>query len=672
VERNRPPCEPASRTRAQGRSRANLRPGPWIRRLALSAILLCAIAAFAASDSPAPAVDQPSPTGNSALWSSPADTPVTPGASAQAQALLAFFNDTYGKKIISGQQDGAAWENQAEFEMDYIRKTTGRLPALRSFDMAGFTPSPAPRAREPRPVVTRRAMDWYLNQNGIAAFCWHWHAPLGAGNIYVTNTPFDIRLAVKEGTPEHAAVLRDLDVIAAELKKLQDAGVPVLWRPLHEANGRWFWWGAHGPQPYRELWRLMFDRFTRYHKLNNLLWVFSPGASTDLAEWYPGDAYVDIFGQDHYPMDGNNGPAKDVFDQLAAFLHGNKLLALSENGPIPAPDRLVSEKAPWLFFVTWSGSILREKNSDAQLKEAFHHPHVLNLGDLPDLKAYPFRPAGEAAKLAFTFPPAELAVGSPGRQPVLVAVQDAQGRTIRDGKFEVTLALENHPPNAMLNGTLTVSTINGVAAFPDLSVSQAGCGYTLKAAARQLAGATSPPFEVGPGAGMLREWWTGVSGSQVRDLTHHPAFAAAPAGREMLGAAVELPCLLRTNFGERLRGILSPPLTGAYRFQLVSDGTSELWLSSDQTPGRKARIAEITDKTPYSKWPHSHEVWSAPIHLEAGRQYYMEVLHQQAGGCSQLWAGWRRPDALVQQPIPAAHFSCPPPERLAAAQATAE
>jgi hypothetical protein len=589
----------------------------------------------------------------------PSDTPVTPGASPQVQSLLAYFNDTYGKKIISGQQDGAVWEKQPEFEFDLIKKITGKVPAIRAFEMAPFTPPPAAGADSHRPIVTRRAIDWYQNQHGIVALCWHWHAPTGPGGIYIEDTPFDIRQAVIEGTPEHTAVLRDLDAIAGELKQLQDAGVPVLWRPLHEANGRWFWWGAHGPQPFKQFWHLMYERFTGYHKLNNLIWVFSPGSATDLAEWYPGDPYVDIIGQDHYPMDGNNGPAKDVFDQLVAFGHGNKLIGLSENGPIPAPDRLVSEKAGWLFFVTWSGRTLTQKNSNDELAQAFNHPYVVNLGDLPDLKHYPFHPAGEAVKLGFAVAPEELAVGSPGRQPVIVAVQDAQGRTVRAGSFDVNLALEAHPDGGILAPNPATMSTNGLAMFSNLKISKAGQGYAVKATAKNLVAAISPPFEVGPGTGLLREWWTGISGSRIGDLTNHPGFGTAPAGREVLGAAFEVPCILRTNFGERIRGAVSPPVTGSYRFEIVSDGASELWLSSDATPGRKTKIAEITGQTPYSKWPHSHEAWSAPVSLEASRQYYIEALHQQAGGFGQLWVSWLRPDGLFQQPIPGARFSRP-------------
>lgn len=322
------------------------------------------------------------------------DTPVTPGASARAQGLLAYLGDIYGKKILSGQQDGAEWEGQPEHELNLLRQTTGKLPVIRAFEMGNYTLPVA--ARRVKLMVIPRASDWYTKSNGIVALCWHWRTPTTHRGIYVEETAFDLRKGLKEGTREHAAVISDLDTMAGELKRLRDAGVPVLWRPLHEANGRWFWWGAQGPQACRQLWRLMFKRFTQYHKLNNLIWVFSPGSATDLAEWYPGDAYVDIIGQDHYPPDGNRAPAKDVFEQLVAFGRGNKLVGFTENGPIPDVDRLVSERAGWLSFVNWSGRTLPQFNSEEQLRAGYNHPYVLTLGQLPDLKKHPF--PGQASR----------------------------------------------------------------------------------------------------------------------------------------------------------------------------------------------------------------------------------------------------------------------------------
>jgi hypothetical protein len=113
----------------------------------------------------------------------------------------------------------------------------------------------------------------------------------------------------------------------------------------------------------------------------------------------------------------------------------------------------------------------------------------------------------------------------------------------------------------------------------------------------------------------------------------------------------------RTNFVERFRGGISAPRPGEYVFELVSDGVSELWLSPDRSPKKKVKIAEITGTTPYSKWPHSHEAWSAPVKLEANQQYYLEIWHLQKGGLGQLWVSWRRPDGIFEQPIPGAMLS---------------
>ena len=584
------------------------------------------------------------------------DTPMTPNASPEVQSLMAYFADIYGKHILSGQQEGWRGTNALGFELTHITNTTGRLPAVLGLDLAGVTRTEGSPGRRWRHAAAEHAIDWYVNRHGVVTLCWHWAAPLGERAIYAKDTQFDLKRALADGTEEHAAVLRDLDAVAAELKLLQDARVPVLWRPLHEANGRWFWWGGHGPEPCKRLWRLMFDRFTGQHRLNNLIWVFSPGASTDLADWYPGDEYVDIIGQDHYPMDGNNGPAKDVFDELVTFGRGTKLVALSENGPIPDPERVVSEQAGWLFFGTWSGRTLTERNSNEQLIKAYHHPHVLNLGDLPDLKGYPFKPSGKAVKVGFPAPPDDLAIGSPGRQPVTVAVQDAAGRTVRTGQYAVTLALGSPADRGKLDGTLTASTVNGIATFADLRIARPGSGYTLTASASGLAGAASPAFSVGPGAGVLREWWIGQAGKSIEELAD---LADPPVGREILGKAFEVPVSTVTNFSARFRGFLLPPLTGSYVFWVASEVASELWLSTNQTTAAKVRIAAVTNHTPYVKWPHTHEVQSVPVTLVAGQPYYLEVLQKPGAGATQLCLRWRLPNGIEQRPIPGARLAPP-------------
>lgn len=584
------------------------------------------------------------------------DTPVTPGASPEVKSLLAYFSDIYGKRILSGQQEGRRGTNELGYELNYIRNTTGKLPALLSLDFSSCTEQAPHPDREPH--AAESAIDWYNHRGGIVAFCWHWYAPLGEAAFYTKDTKFDISRGVTEGTPEYAALIRDLDVVAGELKLLRDAHVPVLWRPLHEVNGRWFWWGAHGPGPYQKLWRLMFKRFTYQDGLTNLLWVFSPGAETDLADWYPGDEYVDLIGQDHYPMDGNRDPAKDVFDELVALGRGHKLVGLSENGPIPDIDQVVRQKAGWLFFTTWSGRVLTQSNTKEQLRDVFNHPYVLNLDDLPDLKTYPFEAAGPAITLAFTAPPGEVAVEGFRRMPVVVAVQDRNGRTIRTGSHTVSIALRKNPSHGTLTGTRTGTTVNGVANFPDLKLDQPGEGYTFIATSPGLRRAISSPFQVGPGTGILREWWADARGEHSAAPENSPM----QTRREILTKALEVPVQSVTNYEARLRGELLPPLSGSYVFWIDSLATSELWVGTNSTPASKVKIAAVTYQTPYTKWPHVNESESVPVHLEGGKRYYVEVLQHQKAGSAQLAVRWRLPNGVEERPIPGFRIALPDPD----------
>lgn len=572
-----------------------------------------------------------------------ADTPVTPNASPEAQALLSYLHDVSGKKMLSGQQEGWRGTNELGFELKHIQQHTGKLPAILGLDAHGMQPGRRNRLPDGRSPVVNTAIDWVSNRNGIVTFCWHWNAPVGKQAFYTKETDFDAARAVMPSTPEYEGVLRDMDTVAEQLKLLQAARVPVLWRPLHEANGRWFWWGAAGPEACVKLWRLMYDRFTRQHGLTNLIWVFSPGASIDLAAWYPGDAYVDLIGQDHYPMDGNHGAAKEIYDELVALGGGTKLVGMSENGPIPAPAAVAKEKVSWLFFVTWSGKELTNYNSPEELKEFYGHPSVASLDDLPKLNSYSFERAGAATKLAFAAAPGDFGIGSPERRAVAVLVQDKDGRTVRAGSFEVTLSGET----ALWKRSVTVATVNGVATFPELAFDRSAKNCSLTATAPSLRKATSAKFSVGPGSGLVRETWTGSPD------------AASPKDREIVRKAFEVPVRMGTNFQSRFTAQLIPPQTGEYQFWIANDDRSELWLSTDATPTNKVKLAEVNGNTPYAKWPHTKEAASALVKLEAGKHYHLEVVQKQHAGSTHLSVRWRLPDGTAEKPIPAARLALP-------------
>lgn len=581
-------------------------------------------------------------SGSQVIQAFEAETPVTPGSSKEARALLNYFASIYGKKVIAGQHDGWRFTNGLSEELNYITNTTGKLPALLEMDVSGYTAPNHDRHHR----LMRHALDWAQDHHGIVGFCWHWRAPMAEPAFYTKETHFDITRAVAPGTPEYEATERDLDTIASELQILCDAQVPVLWRPLHEANGRWFWWGAGGPEPFKKLWRMEFENFTVKHHLNNLIWVFSPGAETDLADWYPGDAYVDIIGQDHYPLDGNHNSAKDVFDELTKMTRGQKLIALGENGPIPDPSLMTKDLAGWLYFTTWSGSILFDKTTPEQLSDYYNNPRVVSLADLPDLKPYQTGPAGKADQLHFCGAPGDVAIGGNWRMPVTLTVEDENGKAIRDGVFPVTLAL-NQSRGERLRGTVTVNTINGVASFPDIGINEAG-SFQLVATANGLRPAISAPFNSGPGNGLLRQWWIG-----------QPESADGMDKSEILGKALETPVDLETNFAACITGRVIAPQTGPYQFWVAGGGNAELWLGTNELAAGKVWVCTLTGATPYQKWPHASEAESKVVTLSAGKEYFFEIQQRQPNGSTQLHVRWRLPDGSEERPIPAFRFIHP-------------
>lgn len=209
----------------------------------------------------------------------------------------------------------------------------------------------------------------------------------------------------------------------------------------------------------------------------------------------------------------------------------------------------------------------------------------------------------------------------------------------------MNLALEKKGSTA-LSGTLTAKTVNGIATFNDVRINEAGDGFRFVAAAAELKGATSAPFRVGPGDGLLREWWQGRTD-----------FSTQPDGAEIIGKAVECPVTMATNFSSRITAEIIPPQSGIYKFWLAGAGETQLWLGADASPSSKVEIAAVTRATPYSKWPHASEAASESLPLKAGTKYYFEIRQTQNNGPTQLHVRWRLPDGTEERPIPGFRFA---------------
>jgi hypothetical protein len=153
----------------------------------------------------------------------------------------------------------------------------------------------------------------------------------------------------------------------------------------------------------------------------------------------------------------------------------------------------------------------------------------------------------------------------------------------------------------------------------------------------------------------LREWWTGVSGTAVSNLTSNVNYPYNPTGRE-LGHSFEGPTNWADNYGTRIRGYLNPITSGSYTFWIASDDSSELWLSTDADPSHKSRIAYVSGYTSEYQWNKYTSQQSSAISLVAGQSYYIEALHKEGTGGDSIAVAWQGP-GIIRQAITGAYLS---------------
>jgi hypothetical protein len=151
---------------------------------------------------------------------------------------------------------------------------------------------------------------------------------------------------------------------------------------------------------------------------------------------------------------------------------------------------------------------------------------------------------------------------------------------------------------------------------------------------------------------IMREYWTGIQGNNVSDIpTDTP-----PDGTSVL-TIFEGPTNWGTNYGARIRGYICPPASGIYRFWISSNDQSELWLSTDDDPAHKTRIAYLERATGYRQWSTFSTQQSGGISLVQGKRYYIEALHKQGIGTDHVSVGWQLPDGTMERPISGSRLS---------------
>lgn len=279
-----------------------------------------------------------------------------------------YICEMYGNKMLSCQQE-STWMDSPDYEMNYIEKTTGKLPAMRGLDfMNGDFEG-----------VVQRSKEWW-KKGGLVTICWHTGVN-GAGYQESLGDNPDFNKILTEGTDDYNAMIENWDKAANALLELQEAGIPVLWRPFHEFDGQWFWWGKGGNENFVKLWQMMYDRFTNKFGLNNLIWVL--GYSGEVKEgWYPGDDYCDIIGSDTY----DNSTNANAWKKLEA-IGTDKPLAFHECGNLPRFTGFVNDECMWSWFMIWHTDYIKGNNVK-NLTDIYNREEVITLDELPVMAEY--------------------------------------------------------------------------------------------------------------------------------------------------------------------------------------------------------------------------------------------------------------------------------------------
>ncbi len=340
---------------------------------------------------------------SSLFGSDDAIEPVTPNASPQAKALLQLLYSISGKHTMTGQHN---YPNTKDASTQQAAKHSGKTPAVYSQDW-GFAAPGDKDAVTARPDIVEEVKRQH-KLGSIITICWHAVPPTADEPVTFQpkkGVPAPDKLASVQGqltdeqfndvlTPGTELYKRwcaQVDTIAGYLKQLQDANVPILWRPYHEMNGNWFWWGGRrGDRGTKALYRQLFDRYVNHHKLNNLIWVWSIDRPStperQFADYFPGSKYLDIVSLDVYGSDFK----QSYYDDLLKLAQG-KPIALAEVGNPPSPEIL--EKQPkWTLYVIWAEMVRMTKQE--VLQTLVNNPRMLSLGDPAYIEAIiPFRAA---------------------------------------------------------------------------------------------------------------------------------------------------------------------------------------------------------------------------------------------------------------------------------------
>jgi mannan endo-1,4-beta-mannosidase len=310
-------------------------------------------------------------------------------ATPEAKALLKLFYDISGQYLLTGQHN---FPNVKDRNSVFATNFIGKPPAVWSTDM-GFEREGNTDSYLARPDIVKEGIRQH-QMGSIITICWHAVPPTAVEPVtFQPRTGADssklesvqgkllnqqFKDLLTPGTIMYTNWARQVDSVAVYLKKMQDAKVPILWRPYHEMNGDWFWWGGRrGEYSTIKLYRQLYDRLVKHHKINNLVWVWSVDRpslpSRQFKDYFVGADVFDITAIDIY----GNDFAQRYYDELLQLSNG-KPMVLGEVGNPPSQE-VMRMQPKWAYYVTWAGMV---RNTTKEAYESImKDSRVLNHND---------------------------------------------------------------------------------------------------------------------------------------------------------------------------------------------------------------------------------------------------------------------------------------------------
>ena len=297
-------------------------------------------------------------------------------ATPETKALYYNLHKLSRQHILFGHQHateyGHGW--RGDKNRSDVKSVTGSHPAVIGVDFSGLSGQPADMIEREKKLLRKNIEDTY-NRGGVTTVSWHFSNPISGGGFYWKDSVSlpAVKYIIPGGSQheKYKTILQTIGSFAKSLKGKDGKAVPMIFRPYHEFDGDWFWWGRSHctTEDFTSLWKFTVSYLRDSLAVHNFIYAFSPdnkfNTQEQFLERYPGDKWVDMLGMDNYGDWGRDG-----FYDIAAgvkklqivsgyAIKANKLAAFTETGLESIP------KANW-----WT-DILLKSLKDAKLRLAY-------------------------------------------------------------------------------------------------------------------------------------------------------------------------------------------------------------------------------------------------------------------------------------------------------------